>query len=371
MKFSCYKDNLLKALALLIRAADPKPSLPVLSGVYLHAQDNTLELQANNLTLGIVAKFPANVETSGETVVNCARLANFAKLMPDDIINFDTKDNTLVIEAGGSKANLLTIDPADFPKVKSPDVAVSFNLAPDILHDLINRTTFAADVKNKLGRAVFTGVLVEVKDGNVNFVASNTHRFARATADIADPCDGTSFIVPVNTLNAIANAIDTEAKTPVTVNFCGRSATFEFDEFFVSTRLVEGVYPPYEKIINTSTPTHVEIETKPFTDAIKFVAPMANENTYTSVEFAISNNGVEVFAASDNFGRAVKFVPARVFGDGLNIYFNIRYISDVLNVVNSDKIKLGFGENSYSPLTLVEPDNLNFVYVCTPLRTRD
>ena len=97
MKFSCYKKDITDALKFVLHAAAPKPQTPILAGVYLHAENNILELQANNYQLGIIAKIPVNTEINGATVVSGKRLSDFLNKIGDEVVTFDDSDNILTI----------------------------------------------------------------------------------------------------------------------------------------------------------------------------------------------------------------------------------------------------------------------------------
>ena len=130
MKFSCYKSDLSNALNFVSRAVAPKPMTPILSGIYLKANDNFIELQANNLATGIVTKIPASVEVKGEIAVSGKRFVEFIKNMPDDTISADVENSSIIrLSSGGASVELLAMNPADFlPIPDAPDFEINSEL---------------------------------------------------------------------------------------------------------------------------------------------------------------------------------------------------------------------------------------------------
>lgn len=367
MKFSCYKSDLLEALAFTAQALPAKPQTPILSGIYLCADNSSLEIQANNFATGIIARIPVNVEEAGAVVVSGKRLVNFTKNMLDDTISFTVEGNYLRMDSGGANVDLLTMNPDDFPKVKTPDVSGSFKILPSLLHDLIKRTIYA--VAKLEDRPIFTGVNVEIKGDTITLVATNTHRLALAKAKLPDTYTDCAFVVPANTLRTILNRINPkDTNNYITINYSTRYLTFQFDNVFVNSRLLEGMFPPYDKVFPKSTDIHTTVDTNEFEQAINFVALMSKETEYNTVTLNVGDNAIEISSNSSEVGAANKFVEADIDGGTLQVAFNVAYIADVLKVADSTKLNIAFNDK-YSPALFTEQGNDNFVYLVTPVRS--
>ncbi|MBR0261497.1 MAG: DNA polymerase III subunit beta [Selenomonadaceae bacterium] len=368
MKFSCYKSDLTEALAFVIRAVAVKPMTPVLAGIYLKAEGSMLELQANNFSTGIVTRIPVNTEVAGETVVSGKRFQEFIRNMPDDTITFSDEDagNTLAIDSGGANVELLTMSASDFPKVKTPETDRVFKIRTTSLRDLIRRTVFA--VAKDDSRPVFTGCCFEIKGDKISLIATNTHRLALASEQLADTYPNSSFIVPADTLRGIMLRIDPkDVENYVTINYSTRYLTFTFDNVFVNSRLIEGVFPPYDRVIPSSSTTHVTTDSVEFKNAVEFVSLMSKETEYNTVKFVFADGGIEISSNSPEVGGAIKNVEAQIEGDDLEISFNVDYIADVMRVVDSKQINIALNDK-YSPAAFTEPDNENYIYIATPVR---
>ena len=366
MKFSCYKSDLTEAMQFAIRAVAVKPMTPILAGIYLRADGSMLEIQANNFSTGLITRIPVNTEVPGEVVVSGKRFQEFVRNMPDDTITFSDEDNTLLIESGGASVKLLTMSSSDFPKVKTPDTEHSFKIRTTVLRNLIKRTAFA--VAKDDARPIFTGCCFEIKGDTISLVATNTHRLALAKAQLPDSYEDCSFVVPADALRGIMLRIDpNDVENYVTIDYSTRYLTFTFDNVFVNSRLIEGAFPPYERVIPTSSSTNVKVDTSAFRKAVEFVALMSKETEYNTVKFTFSDGGVEVSSNSPEIGGAGQNVEAEIDGNSVDISFNVAYIADVLKIIEAKQINIALNDK-FSPAAFTEPDNDNYTYIATPVR---
>lgn len=369
MRFACYKNDLTEALAFVIKAAAVKPQTPVLSGIYLRAADGMLELQANNNTTGISAKIPVSVEEPGETVVSGKRLVEFARNLPDDTITFFTDGNALAMESGGAHVELLTMEPLDFPKVAPEPPTQSFKIKLAILADLVRRTVFA--VAKDDSRPAFTGVQFIMRGDDITAIATNTHRLALAKDKLEEDCgDILQFIVRGDTLrDLLTRLVNKEPTEYVTINYNdGKSVAFVFENVLMTSRLIEGLFPPVDRIIPAESATHIICHTAELRKAIGLIALMAKETEFNTVKLDISHDALELSANSSHIGGATQPVEISFDGDPLTISFNVDYITDVLRAVTADKLEFAFNDR-YSPAKVTEVGNDDYIYIVTPVRT--
>ena len=369
MKFSCYKSDLTEALQFVIRAVAVKPMTPILAGIYLKAEDSMLELQANNFSTGIITRIPVNAEVSGSIVVSGKRFQEFIRNMPDDTITISDEGSTnmLTIESGGAAVELLTMAAEDFPKVKNPETERTFKIRTTVLKDLIHRTIFA--VAKEDSRPIFTGCCFEVRRDKIFVVATNTHRLALAKEELPDNYVECTFVAPADTLRGLMYRLDaTDVENYVTINYSSRYLTFTFDNVFVTSRLIEGTFPPYDRVIPSSSSTQVVVETAEFKKAVEFVSLMSKETEYNTVKFIFADGGVEISSTSPEVGGATKNVEAKITGDDMEISFNVNYIVDMLKVIESKEILIELNDR-FSPAKITEPENPDYIYVATPVRT--
>ena len=368
MKFSCYKSDLVEALQFVLRAVAVKPMTPILSGVYLKAENSTLELQGNNFSTGIITKIPVNAEAAGEVVVSGKRLQDFARKMPEDIINFSNEgdEGMLSMESGSAGVELLTMPVIDFPKVKTPEIDKNFRVKTQVMRNLIRKTIFA--VSKDETRPIFTGGSFEVDGDKISLVTTNTHRLALATENLSESYDSCSFIVPAETLRGLLSRIDPrDPGNYMLVSYSTRYVTFSFDNVYVTSRLIEGQFPPYNRVIPASSSTTATVATDKFKEAIEFVSLMSKETEYNTVKLEFSGKNLEISSNSPDIGGALKSIDAEIDGDEVEIFFNVDYLADVARVIDTMDMTIALNDR-YSPAAFREPENENYIYVATPVR---
>ncbi|MCR5833546.1 MAG: DNA polymerase III subunit beta [Selenomonadaceae bacterium] len=368
MKFSCYKDELTDALQFVTRAVAVKAMTPILAGIYMKAEGSTLELQATNFSTGIIARIPATTEIPGETVVSGKRFQEFIRNMPDDNITFieDDSKTKLQISSGGAGVELLTMVASDFPRVKAPDTDNSFKIRTITLRDLIRKTVFA--VAKEETRPVFSGCAFEIHGDKISVVATNTHRLALASDKLTETYGDSNFVVPAETLRSLMSRLDPkEVDNYITVNYSARYLTFSFDNVFMTSRLIEGQFPPYDRVIPNDGTTKVNVSTSDFKNAVEFVALMSKETEYNTTKFKFADNTIDITSNSPDIGDAGKSVEAQTEGEELEIAFNAEYIADVLRVIDAPRINIRLNDK-FSPAAFTVPDDENYIYVVTPVR---
>lgn len=368
MKFSCYKDDLADVLKAVMPAVAVKPQTPILSCVYLKAEGTMLEVQGNNFTNGAIAKIPCSTDEPGEVVVGGKKFQEFIVNMPNRTVSCSVENNSLVAEAGGATATLLTMNVADFPKVKMLDKGNEFKIHAGTLSDLFRKTIFAVD-KSKGARPIFTGVNFDFKDDFLTLTATNTHRLAIAKASLNISNEPFAFVVPATLLVTVISRLNPKQPDDfVTVNFTNRYMGFTCNNIFMTARLLEGVFPPTDKIIPTDSTTRVEVKVPELKEALNIVALVAKETEYNTIKLAIHGNMIELFANSPDIGDAAQTIEAVVSGADLNIAFNYSYLTDVLRAVDAPEINIAFND-PFSPALVTVPGDGDYVYVVTPVRT--
>lgn len=372
MKFSCYKKDLIEALQFAIKAVAVKPMTPVLAGIYLKAEGSMLELQANNYSTGIIVKIPVNTESPGEAVVGGKRFYEFMRNIPGETITFSDGDssNTLHIEAGGAKMDLITMAAEDFPKVKKAQGEYTFSVDTTVLRNLIRKTIFA--VSKEETRPIFTGCAFEIKNDTITLIATDMHRLSIASDKLIENAADCKFIVPAETLLGLQQRlVQNIGDKTVNMDYATRYLTFSFDNVSMTSRLIEGEFPPYDRVIPSSTATTTYVECKNFQDTLNFIALMSRETEYNTIKLAFSNGdgdgNLEISANSEEGETADKNLAIDMEGNDVEIAFNVHYVSDVLKVIESPKVNISLND-SLSPAVFKDPENENYLYVVTPVR---
>lgn len=370
MKFICYRKDLNDALLFAIKAVAVKPMTPVLAGIYLKAEGAILELQSNNFSTAITVQIPVKVNFPGETVVSGKRFLDFVRGMSGEMLTLSDEDDPGILAIKSSddtNVELLTMNTQEFPKVKPIDADKTFKIRMKTFRRLIRRTIFAASKDES--RPVFTGCCLEVKDDIISLIATNTHRIAIAKEPLQNHVDECSFIIPAESLRSIMSRINpNENDNDMLIGVAPRYLTFTFENVLVTSRLIEGQFPPYDRVIPQSSNTQVIVPVEKFRNAVEFIALMSKETEFNTIKFSFHDNKIEISSNSPEVGDAKKIIDGDITGDGLDISFNVDYISDVLKIIDGEKVKIEFSDR-YSPCAFTELNDDNYIYVATPVRT--
>ena len=369
MNCICSQRDFQQALTAASKALPTKAQTPILNGVLITAKNNQLEIQATDFSLGVIAKIPAEIETEGAIVVNGKYITEIVSKLAGDIVTISTEENSAIFKSETTTFSLYTMDAADYPKVSVQEFNHSFFIRNNVLRNLIARSTFAAS--NDDSRPIFQGCSVTISGNNITFVATNTHRLVVAKAEIEDNIEGENkFIVPAKTLNDLIGIINSAREdNGVKVEFSDKHIAFTVNNVFITCRLIDGQFPPHEKVIPASCETYATVDIGEFRVAINSVEIISKQTEYNTVILSFSSEGLQLSSNSFDTGKVDTHLNAAVEGPNIEIAFNLKYIQDFLRIVGSnDEVRIGMNDK-LSPADFRLTDDEDFIYIVTPVRT--
>lgn len=374
MKFAIYTKDLLDGLKVVAKCADPKPMTPILSAVKISADGGIVTLEATNLKLAARTVLPVHIEDGGTVCVNARYLLEVVNKLPEDTATFTLEGNSLHVNSGGRHFNLLTFDAEDFP-------STTFNTEPKleilipVFKDILRKTIFAVSTEDD--RPIFKGVNFNLKTlGKVGYrlqaFSTNTHRIAcylggtlpKRDSDIGE----FNIIIPPDALRMVNAAISNDPDDFLRLVLNEQTLTFKFNNVWIKTRLIEGEFPPVDKLLDdtnrTATATFNTLELKAALDAAKLVA---KANEYNMTRLRLSENQIEVSATSHDRGDFATTIEAHCDSD-IEIGFNTDYLLDYLGAADCSKVCMKYGDNVTS-IKMSDSDVPDeFVYIVTPVR---
>lgn len=361
MKFSFYKRDLLDVLRLVSKSVAVKTMTPILSGIYLRAEGNQLELQSNDLSTGTIARILINCEEPGETVVKGKNFGEIIAGMPDDTVTVELDGTQLVITSGASRFEILTHTPEDFPQVKKPE-GQKVTLKASLLKEIITKVAYA--VAKDDARPVFKGVHFEIGGGEVKAASTNGHRLAHFKT--AMPTGGdVKAIVPAVALKNLAIVLPDD-ESPVEMILGGRQVAFEFNEYLVTARQIEGDFPPVEKLLQPMPGFAVSIPRQEFKQVLDRVGIVAKDNEYNAIIMTFEPNCLTVSAQTTS-STAQECMEVEG-GEDLRIGFNRQYWLEYLASTQGEKVTAHFGDQ-FQPVVICDEDDERYLAVITPVRT--
>ena len=362
------KANLQKAINVLQKVSQNKTSSNLPGAIYMTTKNGQVELQGNDFELGIRLTIDGDIKEPGTLVVGSRYFQELIRKLPGDTIElYKPEDgNSLTITSGSSEFNLVTLHPDDFSLVEQIHDQDHVNIDSFAMKELIDLTNYAAATDED--RPVFTGALLEIKENEVTMVATDTHRMAVKKITIDEPATTPlRAIIPTKTLAEVSRLLPTDNPAMINIIWNRTQIVFNFESIYIISRLIEGTYPEYEKVIPSQFDSSAVIDRREFAGAVDRVSLLAKDISYNVIRYDWAESNVTLSTQNTEIGMAKEDVAVEFKGTPFTISFNGRYISDILRHSTGDNIHLFLKQNG--PVVIRQDNNPNYTYVVTPVRT--
>lgn len=362
------KANLQKAINVLQKVSQNKTSSNLPGAIYMTTKNGQVELQGNDFELGIRLTIDGDIKEPGTLVVGSRYFQELIRKLPGNTIElYKPEDgNSLTITSGSSEFNLVTLHPDDFSLVEQIHDQDHVNIDSFAMKELIDLTNYAAATDED--RPVFTGALLEIKENEVTMVATDTHRMAVKKITIDEPATTPMrAIIPTKTLAEVSRLLPTDNPAMINIIWNRTQIVFNFESIYIISRLIEGTYPEYEKVIPSQFDSSAVIDRREFAGAVDRVSLLAKDISYNVIRYDWAESNVTLSTQNTEIGMAKEDVTVEFKGTPFTISFNGRYISDILRHSTGDNIHLFLKQNG--PVVIRQDNNPNYTYVVTPVRT--
>ena len=367
MRIKILQQDLAGSLQSVSRSVGVKASLPVLGNILFEAEGNLLRLSATNLEVGVIKEINAEVIEGGAITVPSKTLNEVISSLSGLEIEFFTEGELLKIEAGKFKADLNGIAASEFPAIPQSG-ANGFKIPKELFKETIPQISFASAVDE--GRPVLTGILTEIKESRFEVVATDGFRLAHKTFT-NEKLSGINFkaLIPRKTLDELVKLIGDEAdveEVEVSTTDNQNQVVFKVGRTILSSRLIEGNFPTWEKIIPSKFVTDAVIEKDELIKGLKLASVFARTEANV-IKLNIKKSGIQITSETRELGHQDAEVGAEVLGDEIQVAFNSRYLLDAVSNCPGDKHKISFS-GPLSP-TLVKPmEEQGLEYIVMPIR---
>jgi DNA polymerase-3 subunit beta len=351
-------------------AVSGRTSLPILSHILVQAEQDSLRLIATDLELSISLAIPARIEESGGLTAPARLLTELLGSLPENDVALSVdRSHAVKVKCDRSDYKILGLPAEEYPKLPQVKDDTTFTVPQRVLRDMIKQTVFA--VSTDEARAILTGILVVFEGDTLKFVATDTHRLAVRTARVTTGHGAQTAIVPARAMNELQRLLADE-DGDVTVRLSENQALFVTpakdgrEGIHLVSRLIEGQFPNYQRVIPTSFSKKLTLQTGHFQKAVRRASIVARENA-NRVILKTLDDRLTITAESTLQGAAYEEVEVVREGDDVEIAFNAKYLNDVLAVIEDE----GFHLELTEPLKpgIVRPvsredDNSGNDYLC-------
>jgi DNA polymerase-3 subunit beta len=341
MKLSILQENLARGLSTTSRSVATRAQLPVLSNILLATDQGRLKLSATNLETGINFWLGAKIEKEGALSVPAKILTEFVSSLPAGKIEMETKEGSLRLVSGSYEASFVGMAPSEFPAIPSLKKKADLQFSGQLLTSAINEVAFAAAQDE--GRPVLAGVLLQIQDSQLVLVATDGYRLSLKKIKEISGLDKVKelkkgLVLPARTLLEVARmTVEKEANLGLSVTPEASQLIFATSESEIVSRLIEGNFPDFEKIIPGKGKTKVILDREDLTRAVRMAAIFARESA-NIIRFQVSGSSLQVSANTAQVGDNKSLLDAKIEGEKGEIAFNSRYLLDFLNIVGSEEI---------------------------------
>ncbi|MEQ9489610.1 MAG: DNA polymerase III subunit beta [Alphaproteobacteria bacterium] len=365
MKLTIERANLLRALNHVQSVVERRNTIPILSNVLLDASGVTLSLTATDMDISIVESAAASVGTDGAITAPAHTLYEIVRKLPDGAqIELDKSGDQLHLRSGRSEFTLQTLPIEDFPVMSGGEMSHEFSLDADLLRRLVDRTRFAISTEET--RYYLNGIYLHAEGSMMRAVATDGHRLARMETDLPDGAAGMpGVIVPRKTVSELRKLID-EADGPVEVSLSDTKIRFATGDVVLTSKLIDGTFPDYERVIPTGNDKILQIDCKEFANAVDRVSTIATEKM-RAVKLALSAGTITLSASNQDSGTAVEELEVGYDKESLEIGFNSKYLLDIASQIESGQAEFHLADSA-SPTIVRDADDASALYVLMPMR---
>ena len=369
MRVTIERSGFLKALNHVQSVVERRNTIPILSNVLVQAKGSVVKLTATDLDIEIVESVAAEVGREGAVTVPAHMLYDIVRKLPDGAqLQLEQAGDTgrISIIAGRSRFAVQALPPEDFPDLSSGEFANSFTLAAKDLKFLIERTRFAISTEET--RYYLNGIYFHevAKSQQLRAVATDGHRLAQAEMILPPGATGmTGIIVPRKTVLEIVKLLEGE-EGDVEVSVSAAKIRFSFGGLVLTSKLIDGTFPDYERVIPRNNDKIMQADTKSFAEAVDRVSTISFEKS-RAVKLQIAAGKLTLMVNNPDSGSAEEELVVDYDRDTIEIGFNARYLLDVAGQVKAATMRFELADAG-SPTVIRDPDDAQSLYVLMPMR---
>src|SRR5713226_481894 len=375
VKITCKQQDLSRGLSAVSHAVSSRSTLPILANILVATDHGRLKLSATNLEIGINCWVDGQVHEEGTTTVPAKLLTDFVNSLPQASVDITVTEgaNTMSIKSLRSSANIKGMDASEFPLIPSAEGGEEpVLLDAALLKEMFEEVAFAAADDDS--RPVFTGVLVQVGDEKITFAAADAFRLAVRVASLpGDDHPRGDILIPARTLTELGRILPAEGPVEMIVTPNRSQVLFHTSQLDLVSRLIEGSFPNYRQIIPKEHTTRAVVETKVFAGVVKSAALFARDSSnITRIKVnpggsdGLEPGAVTVEATAEDLGDNVGTINAAVDGPELQIIFNVKYLADVLAVIDTPEVALEV-TSATRPGVIRPVGSADYTYVIMPM----
>lgn len=377
MKLRVTKSVLVEAVSQVSKAVSQKTTIPVLTGIKLLANEEGLTLTGSNSDITIQAFVPNKkedvdqvfVEQLGQVVLPGKIFGDIVRKLPGKDVECIVNERfQAVIRSGQAEFQLNGFNPDDFPRLPQLSPEKMFSIEADTLKSLIRQTGFA--VATTESRGIFTGVLMQLENGVLTCVATDSHRLSRQQAQVegSEDLELKNVVIPGKSLSELAKTL-ADFNGMVDIIVTENQILVKTHELEFYSRLLDGTYPDTNRVIPSGGETELTTSTRVLLQSVDRASLISRDGRDNVIKWMMRDGKLEVTSAAQDIGSVTEEVEAQVSGPTLQISFNARYMMEALRSIESEEIRVQF-TGQMTPFLIKPTDREDSLHLIVPIRTR-
>jgi DNA polymerase-3 subunit beta len=371
MKFTIERASLLRSLSHVQSVVERRNTIPILNNVLMNTAKGTLRLTATDMELAISEQLTAETGATAAITAPAHTFYDIVRKLPDGAqVEVETTEGEgqITVRSGRSTFHLACLPPADFPALGDDELPTTFILPADAARALIDHTRFAISTEET--RYYLNGIYLHAaeRDGTpvLRAVTTDGHRLARFDVPLPKgSADMPGVIVPRKMVAEWRKLID-ESDADIEVGLSDAKIRIVFEDITLTSKLIDGTFPDYERVIPQGNERTMEVSCKAFAAAVDRVSTISTEKS-RAVKLAIRKSSVTLSATSLDQGSAEEAVEVSYDGEDMDVGFNSRYLMDIADRIKGEKAEFRLGDAA-SAAIVGDADDANALYVIMPMR---
>lgn len=375
MKIQVLQENLSKNLSITSRFTSIKAQLPILANLLLQAKKNRLTISATNLETSVAISIGAKVEEEGEIAVPSKLITDLVSNLNIGVINLEAEKEQLKITSSGFKSSISGMNTSDFPDIPKESGKNFLKLERDSFLQTLSKVLYSVSVDET--RPILTGVLVIVgsNGNNITFVSTDGFRLSQRKISLGGSKQDVkefNVILPKNVLSELSRIIGDKDSLEFSYSQKENQVIFGIDSMIVASRIIDGEFPDFEKIIPKDFTLVINVDKEEFLRAVKLASVFARDSANV-VKLKIRKDSVGIFAESKLSGNQETEIDAKIKSEKSEsekdfvIAFNFKFLEDFLGSCEGDNVCLKLSSPN-SPALFLDPDDKNYLHIIMPVK---
>ena len=370
LKFSVERSQILRSLAHIQSVVEKRTTVPVLANVKLEIEGSNLRLTATDMEISITETIPVKTSAAGATTLPAQVLYDIIRKIPEGAeVEFnEAKSGQVEVKSGRSKFKLLSLSIDTFPALEQNDLPYNFTLAAKDLRSLIDKVRFA--ISNEETRYYLNGIYLHTgKEGGspvLRTASTDGHRLARVSVGQPDgAAEIPGIIIPKKTVGELRKLL-AEYQGDVEISLSETKIIFSFGDVVVSSKLIDGKFPDYERVIPKGNDKILEVNSRAFAEAVDRVSTVSMEKA-RAIKLAIKTGQITISTDSPDGAQASEELEASYSAESIETGYNFRYILDMMTQIEGETTQFMLADAA-SPALVRDPSDVSVLYVIMPMR---